>query len=112
MTLNYAEDAARLVALKASAASIEAEIRAIASKYEDVPEDKYAAGNYILSVSRQHRFDAVTAERVLTKAKFNSILKPKPDAALAKAILNAADYAKTLKATSVILQAKPVTDEE
>lgn len=110
--LNYAEDAKRLEVLRASIASLEAEVKAITSKYEDVPEDKYAAGDYILNVYRQHRFDAAQAARVLTKAKFNSILKPKPDAALAKALLSAQDYEKTLKATSIIVRVTPVTDSE
>lgn len=110
--LNYAADAERLAVLKASKDAIEAEMDAIRSKYEDVPEDTYVAGDYILKVWRMHRFDAATASRVLTKAKFESILKAVPNAALAKAILSPTDYAKTLKATAIIVTPQKVTDEE
>ena len=110
--MNFEADAQRLAVLKASKDAIEAEIKAITSKYEDVADDKYAAGNYVLKVWRQHRFDPATASRVLTKAKFEKTLKLVPNAALAKAVLSPQDYAKTLKTTSVIVTPIPVTDEE
>lgn len=110
--MNFEADAHRLAVLKASKDAIEAEIKAITSQYEDVADDKYPAGNYILKVWRQHRFDASTASRVLPKAKFEKILKLMPNAALAKAVLSPQDYAKTLKTTSVIVTVLPVTDEE
>ena len=110
--LDFAADAERLAVLKASKEAIEAEMDAIRSKYENVPEDKYVAGDYVLKVWRQHRFDAATASRTLTKAKFQSILKLMPNAALAKAVLSPQDYAKTLKSTAVILTPTRITDAE
>ena len=112
MTVDFEADAARIEALKASIEAMTAELKAITSQYEDVPEDKYPAGDFILSVSRQHRFNEAQAARVLTKAKFLSIQKLKADAGLAKAVLAPADYAKTLKPTAAIVTVKRVTDEE
>ncbi len=112
MTVDFEADAQRIVVLKAGIEAMQAELESITSQYEDVPEDKYPAGDYIISVSRQHRFNAALAAQKLTKAKFATILKLTPNAALAKAVLSPTDYAKVLKPTSAIVTVKPVTDEE
>ena len=108
--LDYEADAIRINTLRAAIADYEAEIKDIAARYADVPNDKYIAGDFILTVSQQSRFDPATAARALTKAQFASIQKLKPDAALAKAVLNEKLYAKTLKPTAKSVTAKRVTD--
>ena len=108
--LDYEADAIRISTLRAAIADYEAEIEDIAARYADVPNDKYVAGDFILTVSQQFRFDPATAARALTKAQFASIQKLKPDAALAKAVLNEKLYAKTLKPTAKSVTAKRVTD--
>ena len=112
MTVDFEADAVRITTLKAGIEAMQDELASITAQYEDVPEDKYPAGDYIISVSRQHRFNAALAAQKLTKAKFATILKLTPNAALAKAVLSPADYAKVLKPTAAIVTVKPVTDEE
>ena len=107
---NFEADAKRIRTLKESIAAYEAELKDITARYADTPDDKYVAGDLILVVSHQERFDPATAQRSLTKAQFASILKPKPDALLAKAILPANLYAKTLKPTAKSVTVKPITD--
>ena len=108
--LDFETDALCLTALRASIKALEAEVANITARYADVDDDKYVAGDFILVVSHQDRFDPATAQRSLTKAQFASILKPKPDAALAKAILTPAQYAKTTKPTAKSVTVKPITD--
>ena len=107
---NFEADAKRIRMLKESIAAYEAELKDITARYADTPDDKYVAGDLILVVSHQERFDPATAQRSLTKAQFASILKPKPDALLARAILPANLYAKTLKPTAKSVTVKPITD--
>jgi hypothetical protein len=62
----------------------------------DLSEGSYISGDFIIKVRPTVRFDAATAERNLSPEDFKSILKEKPDSALAKALLGE-KYSKTQK---------------
>lgn len=53
----------------------------------DVP-----AGDYIVQVRHNRRFDAATAKRNLTAEQYASILVAKPDSTVAKRVLSTGDY--------------------
>lgn len=72
----------------------------------------YAAGPYILKVTRTVRFDPVLARKVLDPAQFQSILATKPDAALAKAVLDPDTYKSVQKEYGLTRRIVPVDDED
>lgn len=86
---------AELSSLKDAKKSIEKQIKDIEAALAEAPRDKYILPNgLIATVAPNIRFDAATAKKNLTEEEFNSICKRKPDAALAKALLED-DYHKT-----------------
>lgn len=97
--------------LKIQAASLIEEADEILDSLGDLPVGQYPAGKWILQLTPTVRFDAATASRNLTKKQFDSILKPTPNAALAKALLGD-DYKKTQKTYGVTRKIISVDDEE
>ena len=71
----------------------------------------YPAGEFILKVTPTVRFSEAEARRNLTQEQFDSILKRKPDSALAKAMLGD-EYAKCQKVYGTTRTIVPVEDEE
>ena len=73
---------------------------------------KYPAGEFIFKVTPTVRFNAAEAQQNLTPEEFTSILKPAPNAALAKALLGEERYKATQKVYGQTREIIPVTDEE
>lgn len=71
----------------------------------------YISGDYLIKVRPTVRFDAPTAERNLSPEEFKSILKEKPDSALAKAVLGDDKYKMTQKTYGVTRTVERVEDE-
>jgi len=72
----------------------------------------YPAGDFILKVTPNVRFDAATAKKRLTPEEFAAILVPTPNSALAKKVLGDERYPAAQKTYGVKRQIVPVTDEE
>lgn len=84
--------------LKEQIKSLEEEVDQILESLGDLPYGTYGTTNgYALQVTPTLRFDAAEAHRNLTVDEFDSILKAKPDAALAKALLGEDRYKATQK---------------
>lgn len=110
MTLDYATDARRMDELKAGIAVLTKELDDIKAKYADVPDDKYPAGDFILSVKRKSLFNGVLARKVLTKAEYDSICVPKPDPEVARRKLHPSKYAKMVKLSAPTITITRVED--
>lgn len=87
-------------AVVARAGRIKEQIKALEDEYTELldslgnlPIDSYVYGEWILKVQPNRRFDAVTAKKNLTPEQYESILKPTPNSALAKALLDEDTYA-------------------
>lgn len=85
--MDFNETIARVAQLRAQAKASTDEANELLAGL-DLEVRDYAAGNYIAKVTRTVRFDAATAKKNLTKKEFAAILKPVPDSALAKALLD------------------------
>lgn len=82
-----AKKIARIGQLREGIKAYEKEIEDLIVSLGPLPEGKDVYGDWILDVKPNKRFDARTAKENLTKKEYQSILKPKPDSALAKALL-------------------------
>lgn len=101
---------ARIFALRAQIKSLEAEVSDLVGSLPAMPVDDYVVGDYLVKVGRTRRFDAATAKRNLTPEQFESILKPTPNSALAKALLDS-DYDLTQKDYGVQVKITRPEDE-
>lgn len=79
---------ARAAALRAQAKACEAEANELLDSLGDLEIRQYPFGRYILKVERNRRFDAATAKKNLTDEEYAKILKPSPNSALARAVLD------------------------
>lgn len=77
---------------KEQAKAHEETAKALLDSLGELAIDDYVAGNFILRVSPNRRFEAATAKRNLTPEEFEAILKLTPDSALAKAVLDPETY--------------------
>lgn len=74
--------------LREQAKSLEIEAQEILESLGDLPYGTYGTTNgYALQLTPTLRFDAAEAHKNLTPDEFESILRQKPDAAVAKALL-------------------------
>lgn len=112
-------DFAALPKVVARAAKIKAEIQGLTEEYNELLDSlgtlearNYPAGDYILAVTPNRRFDAATAKRVLPASKFESILTLKPDTTLARKVLDESEYALCQKDHGVRREIKKVEDME
>jgi hypothetical protein len=80
--------------LKQQIKAMESEVAELLDFIEDDEVD-VPAGDYIVQVRHNRRFDAATAKRNLTPEEYAAILVPKPDSTLAKKVLGANGYAAT-----------------
>lgn len=87
---------ARIHALRAEKKAIDEELEDLIGGLPALPVDNYVVGDFLVRVRDTVRFDAATAKRNLTPEQFESILKPTPNSALAKALLDS-DYTLTQK---------------
>ena len=71
----------------------------------------YPAGDYVLKVRDNYRFDADTAVRNLPAAKVKAISVSKPDSVMARRLLTGAEYERCQKKEGVIREVEAVTDE-
>lgn len=108
---DFAKVVARAAALRAQAKACAAEADELLDSLGDLEIRQYPAGRYILKIEDNHRFDAATAKKNLTPEQYASILKPTPNAALAKALLEE-DYALAQKSFGVKRTIVEVDDEE
>lgn len=112
MTNSFEDRVARIYWFKQQINGLETEIERIYSSLGNLENRSYPAGKFILQVTPTVRFDPALAERVLTKKEFASILKTKPDSALAKAMLGPDTYKATQKVYGQTRKIIPVEDEE
>lgn len=101
----------RIYLLRAQKASIEAEVARLVESLGDLPLGKAVAGDLIMDVQETRRFDAATAKKNLTPEQFESILKPTPNSALAKALLGD-DYSRAQKVYGTQVRVYRPDDEE
>lgn len=101
----------RIGVLRASIRAQEEEVKDLLASLGDLEDGKSVHGDWILDVSPTRRFDAATAKKHLTKKQYESILLPKPDSALAKALLGD-DYEKTQKTYGKTIKVYRPSDEE
>lgn len=71
----------------------------------------YPAGEYVLKVRDNYRFDPTTAAQNLPASKVKAISVSKPDSALARRVLSGADYERCQKKVGVVREVEEVTDE-
>jgi hypothetical protein len=108
----FAEKIKRAYWLRQQSEAYKAEADAILDGLGEFDTGKYPAGEFIYQVTPTVRFDASTAQRALLPEEFASILKPTPNAALAKALLGEERYKATQKVYGQTRKIIPVTDEE
>lgn len=84
---------ARAYQIKAQIKSLEEDYKNLLDSLGELTPDKYVAGDFIVEVTPNRRFDEATAKRNLPPETFGRILKPKPDSGLAKALLDDEQYA-------------------
>ena len=92
MAFDLAKVVAQAAAWREEAKALEAKANELLDTLGDLPLRDYPAGDFILRVQPNRRFDPATAKKNLTQDQYASILKPTPNAALAKALLDE-DYA-------------------
>ena len=71
----------------------------------------YPAGDYILKVRDNFKFDPATAAKALTDEQVAAISVAKPDATQARKVLSGNDYERCQKRFGVIREVVAVTDE-
>lgn len=96
--------------LRAQAKAAEEEANDLLDSLGTLNPDNYAAGDYILKVQPNRRFDARTAEQNLTPEEFALTLATKPDSATAKAKLSPERYALAQRDYGVTRKIVEVTD--
>lgn len=101
----------RVYMLRAQNRANEAEVKSLLDSLGEMPLGKDVADDLIVEVSLTRKFDAGTAKKNLTPADYGRILLPKPDSALAKALLGE-DYEKTQKVYGQTIKVYPPGDEE
>lgn len=101
----------RIVLLKESIKEQEAQVAELFDSLGELEYQDYLAGDYILKVQPNVRFDAATARKVLTPEEFESILLPKPDSTLAKKVLGEERFKDTQKLLGARRTIVPVEDD-
>lgn len=71
----------------------------------------YPAGQYILKVRDNFRFDPATAVSALSASKIKAISVSKPDASLARKVLSGNEYELCQKKVGVVRDVEEVKDE-
>ena len=83
--------------------------------YSTLPQSQkvgvYNAGDYLMKVTDNYRFDPATAVKNLPPTKVKLISVSKPDSAQAKKVLSGREYALCQKRYGVKRDVVPVTDE-
>ena len=108
----FAEKVKRAYWLREQAKALATEANEILDSLGELSTGKYPAGEFIFKVTPTVRFNAAEAQQNLTPEEFTSILKPAPNAALAKALLGEERYKATQKVYGQTRKIIPVTDEE
>lgn len=103
---------ARIGMLRASIKAQEDEVKDIIASLGDLEPGKSVHAGWIMETRPTVRFDPAIAKRVLTPTQYDSILAIKPDSKLAKAVLDAEDYARTQKIYGTTVSVYRPTDEE
>lgn len=88
MAVDFVRTVARAKALQEQAKANLAEAKDLLDSLGPLEVRQYVAGDYILKVEPNRRFDPATAKKNLTDKQYKSILKATPDSALAKALLD------------------------
>jgi hypothetical protein len=101
----------RVYMLRAQNRQNEAEVKSLLDSLGEMPLGKDVAGDLIVEVSLTRKFDPGTAKKNLTPEDYQRILLPKPDSALAKALLGE-DYEKTQRTYGQTVRVYPPGDEE
>lgn len=111
--MNFEQAVSRIADLKGQIAAQEEEIADLFASFPQFSRiDRYPAGDYIVRVEDNRRFDAATATVSLPRTKLKAISVSKPDAALARKMLSGADYALCQKSFGVKRTIVEVTDDE
>jgi hypothetical protein len=101
----------RIGLLRASIKAQQEEVNDLLASLGALEVGRSVHGDWILDVSPTKRFDAATAKKNLTPEQYESILKPTPNSALAKALLDE-DYDKTQKNHGYTVKVYRPSDEE
>ena len=99
----------RMWVIKKEIAGLEKEYEDLRSTLPTLAVDKYVTGDYVVVVGENKRFDPATAKANLTADQYLAILKPTPDSALAKAVLDE-DYALTQKSYDPKITIKHISE--
>lgn len=105
-------DLARIHAKKQQIKDLEREIADLYESMGELDPDTYVAGDYILKVAVNRRFDPSQAKKALSPAEYKKILKSAPNAALARAVLDEDTFALTQKVIGVRREVVRVEDED
>lgn len=104
--------AKRYFALKAQEKALQKEIKEVASLFEGLELRKHPAGDFIVTLSKQLRFNGALAKTNLSKPVFDSICVMTPSGDKAREVLKPAQLKKVFKETSLIVKVDRVDDEE
>lgn len=105
-------DLAKIYRKKQQIKDLEAEIADLYERMGDLDPDSYVAGDFILKVRENRRFNAAQAKRALSPAEYEKILKTVPDAKIARAVLDEDTFAMTQKVVGVVREVVRVEDED
>jgi hypothetical protein len=112
VSTDFERDIARAYWLRTEAKSMMAEADEILDGYKFDQIRDYPAGDFILKVEPNRRFDASTAKRNLSEDVYTSILVPTPNSTLAKKVLTEDQYRAAQKDYGIKRSIVPVTDAE
>ena len=87
----------RIALVNAQIKSMEEERKELIKSLGKLKIDNYPAGDYILQVQPNRRFDPSLAEALLSESEWDAIQETKPSAAKAKALLAPTEYEMLMK---------------
>ena len=102
----------RIYRKKQQIKQIEQEVADLYESMGELDPDNYVAGDFILKVAVNRRFDPTQAKKALSPAEYKKILKAAPNAALARAVLDEDTFALTQKVVGVRREVVRVEDED
>lgn len=107
---DFSRTVRRVAMLREAIKEYEDEIKTLLGSLGELAVDDYPAGEFILKVQPNRRFDPATAEQNLTPEEFALTLATKPDSATAKAKLSPERYAAAQKDNGTKMTIVRVTD--
>ncbi|UPU15884.1 hypothetical protein [Stenotrophomonas virus Jojan60] len=112
MSSKDAPIAQQIYMLELQKRQIERQIDTLKAEFRERAIDNYTAGDFLIQVQRNARFDAALAAQVLTEDEFDQVLVTKPDSARAKDVLSPARYRACQKESAPKVIVTLLPDEE